>query len=68
VIEIVSDSREDVLILPEYAVVMQNGCSGVYCLNEQGVKTWKPTELGLRANGMAEIVAGLSEGEYVVID
>ena len=61
-----TESRENVLILPEKAVDVINGQHVVYYLDELGLKNYKPVEIGLKAHGMIEIVSGLTEGEQVI--
>ena len=62
------DSREDVLMVPESAVTTANGESIVYYQDAEGMKAYKPVETGLVANGMVEILSGLSEGESVIAE
>lgn len=64
----VLDSRTDVLKVPESAVTSANGQYIVYYQDEQGMKTYKPIEVGLFAEKMVEIVSGLTEGESVIVE
>ena len=61
------DSRENVLMIPEKAVVTAKDGTIVYYQNEQGMKAYKQVEIGLVANGMAEVISGLAEGENVIV-
>jgi len=67
-LELILDSREDVLMVPESAVTTADGQSIVYYQNESGMKAYKPVETGLVANKMVEIVSGLTEGESVIVE
>lgn len=61
------DSRKDVLMVPEKAVATSKGKSIVYYQDEAGLKAYKEVEIGLIAEGMVEIVSGLTEGESVIV-
>lgn len=65
-LELVLDTRENVLMVPETAVVKAKGKTIVYYQDENGLKVYKTVEIGLTANGMTEIVSGLTEGERVI--
>jgi multidrug efflux pump subunit AcrA (membrane-fusion protein) len=65
-LELVLDSRENVLMIPEAAVAKTNGKTIVYYQDENGLKVYKPVQIGLTAEGMTEIVSGLTEGECVI--
>lgn len=65
-LELVLDKREDVLMVPESAVTKTNGKTIVYYQDENGLKTYKTVEVGLTADGMTEILSGLTEGEQVI--
>lgn len=64
---VVLDSRENVLQVPESAVTLANGQYIVYYQDEEGMKTYKPVEIGLQAGKMVEIISGLDEGESVIV-
>lgn len=65
-LELVLDSRENVLMIPETAVAKTNGKTIVYYQDENGLKVYKTVQIGLTAEGMTEIVSGLTEGECVI--
>lgn len=65
-IELVLDTREDVLMVSQSAVSEINGQTVVYYQKEDGMKAYKPVETGLIANRMVEIVSGLTEGEQLI--
>ena len=65
---LILDSRTDVLMVPKSAVSTANGQSIVYYQDENGLKTYKQVETGLTADGMVEIISGLTEGESVIVE
>ena len=65
---LVLDSRTDVLKVDEHAVSTAAGQTIVYYQNEEGMKAYKPVELGLNAEGYYEVLSGLDEGEAVIVD
>lgn len=67
-IVLLMDERRDVLHLPVDAVVTSMGKSIVYYLREDGLKGYKEVKVGLTANRRIEIVSGLEEGEYVIVN
>lgn len=60
------DGRDDVLMVSEKAISRAAGETIVYYQNDEGMKTYKPVELGLCAGGYYEVLSGLSEGEAVI--
>ena len=60
------DGRDDVLMVSEKAVSRAAGQTIVYYQDAEGMKTYKPVELGLCAGGYYEVLSGLSEGEAVI--
>lgn len=60
------DGRDDVLMVSEKAVSRAAGQTIVYYQDDEGMKTYKPVELGLCAGGYYEVLSGLSEGEAVI--
>jgi multidrug efflux pump subunit AcrA (membrane-fusion protein) len=67
-VELFLDSREDVLMIPSKAVFTVDGQSMVYYQDENGVKSAKEIECGLKADGFIEITGGLNEGDCVIIN
>lgn len=65
-LELVLDSREDVLMVPQTAVAQAQGKTIVYYQDENGLKLYKTVEVGLTANGMTQIISGLVEGDCVI--
>jgi len=67
-ITIKTDSRENVLIIPEDAINMSEGKSLVRVFEDGEVKE-REVEVGLiGADDMAEIISGLEEGEEVILN
>ncbi len=67
-ITIITDEKENILILPERAVRRRGGKSFVTVL-ENGELIEKEIQTGIRGTDrMIEIIAGLGEGENVLID
>ena len=67
-VTLVLDSREDVLMIPESAVSNTKGNTVVYYQDEHGMKNYKIVEVGMAANGMIEVISGLTEGECIIIN
>lgn len=66
-VELVIDRREDILVIPQYAVLDDEQKKIVYVVeSEQAQK--KEIELGLTLGDQAEVVRGLSAGEMLVIE
>ena len=63
---IVLDSRHDVLRVPSSAISTINGETVVYYQNDEGMKAYKNVTVGLEANDLIEIIAGLEEGDLVI--
>ena len=66
-VELLLDSREDVLILPQRAVFTVGDQCYVYYEDENGLKNAKPVSCGLLAGWYVEVTDGLSEGDTVIL-
>lgn len=66
-LELLLDSRRDVLIVQARAVFFAGGQAYVYYENENGVREAKPVELGLKITGKYEVLSGLDEGEALIV-
>lgn len=66
-VELLLDSREDVLILPKRAVFTVDGQYFVYYEDENGQKNAKPVSCGLVAGWYIEVTDGLAEGDTVIV-
>jgi len=65
-VDIICDSRENVLAVPQRTVFNKNGDKFVRVLEEKNVKEVK-VETGIRGSeGEIEILSGLKEGEKVI--
>ena len=61
------DSRRDVLIVQARAVFFAGGQAYTYYENENGVREAKPIEVGLKVSGKYEVLSGVTEGEALVV-
>ncbi len=66
-VELLLDSRQDVLILPKRAVFTVGDQYYVYYEDENGQKNAKPVGCGLLAGWYIEVTDGLSEGDTVIV-
>jgi RND family efflux transporter MFP subunit len=64
-VKILLDARDNVLIVPATAVLVENDERFCLCVND-GKIVRKPVKVGLRASGDCEILEGLTEGDLVV--
>lgn len=65
-IQIVTDSRTQVLCVPEAALNIADGKYYVYVTDEDNMRQIRWVEVGLIGDNSVEIVSGLEEGERVV--
>lgn len=66
-IDIASDSRENVIVVPQRAIIRKNGDEFVRILNGEDFEEVK-VETGLRgSDGNIEIIEGVNEGDKVII-
>lgn len=66
-IRIVSDKREDVIVVPSDTVIVKNGKTIIVVLDEDELPVYREVEVGLDNGTEAEILSGLSEGETMVV-
>ncbi len=66
-VELLLDSRENVLILPRRAVFTVGDQYYVYYEDANGLKTAKPVSCGLETTWYVEVTEGLSEGDTVIL-
>ena len=68
-LDLVIDSRENVLILPSAAVIYAGGQALVYQLEESsGLMQVHDVTVGLQVGNQIEITGGLAEGDQVILD
>ncbi|KKW43071.1 MAG: RND family efflux transporter MFP subunit [Candidatus Magasanikbacteria bacterium GW2011_GWA2_56_11] len=68
-VDIVTQEKGDVLVLPVRAVTAKNGGQFVAVMGAGGEPVERRIETGVRSvDGLVEIVSGLAEGETVVLD
>lgn len=65
-VSIVTQEREKAVLVPKEAVVTRAGQSVVFVVKGEAVEQ-RAVKLGLRKDGMVEIVSGLQPGEEVVV-
>ena len=67
-VEIVTDRRDDALVLPQETVVIgDQGQEGVFLVDEEsGTAVFQPVETGVSRDGMVEIVSGLEPNADVI--
>lgn len=66
-VEIVYESREDVLTVPSAAVTTTDGTSTVTLVGSDGARTTTTVEVGETVGDLTEILSGLSEGDEVLV-
>jgi membrane fusion protein (multidrug efflux system) len=60
-------TRENVLIVPEEAVLLRVGGPVVFRLNDESRVERRAVEVGINRDGFVELVAGLSPGDRIVL-
>ena len=65
-VQIVTEAREEVLLIPREAVITRSGQTVVFVINGDVVQL-RPVTLGLADNGSVEVRSGLDAGEEVVV-
>ncbi len=67
-VQIGVDAREDVLVVPRRALLWEAGRAHVFVMDgEEGVARRRAVEIGMMDEERAEVLAGLEEGEAVVV-
>ena len=67
-ITLVLDQRTNVLYVHNKAIKTANGNTFVYLLDENGLRTMRDVTVGLKAGNFVEIIAGLNEGDRVIVE
>lgn len=67
-LQLVLDTRENALLLPEDSVSRMGEREIVYYLDEEGIRRYREVETGLAAGGMIEILSGVDEGNAVIAE
>jgi RND family efflux transporter MFP subunit len=65
--QLVVEHIEDVLVVPQYAVLKLEDGPAVF-VEENGIAVKKPVTLGLTLGDRAQILGGLSEGDRVIVE
>ncbi|GAA5189247.1 efflux RND transporter periplasmic adaptor subunit [Ferrimonas gelatinilytica] len=66
VLDLIAEQREG-LVVPEEAIIPLQRDQFLYVINENNVVEQRQVTLGLRSRGSVEILAGLADGERVII-
>ena len=66
-IQLVLDSRENVLRVPASAIHTAQGKDYVYVEGENGIREAQWVTVGLEGNDYTEIVEGLEEGDFIIV-
>ena len=66
-IDIITQTKSDVLTIPRSALKMQNNKYYVEILNDKKEIEKRLVEIGLQADSKVEIIKGLNEGERIVV-
>jgi membrane fusion protein (multidrug efflux system) len=61
-------SQKQAIVVPETAVVFRSEKPGVYIVDEAGTAHFQAIEIGLRREGLVEVVSGLTSKTIVVIE
>ncbi len=68
-VEIVKDARENIMVLPQEAVIEDSaGRTGVYLLGENETARFQPVETGITQRGKVEIASGLDDNSRVIVE
>lgn len=60
-----TDKKDQALLVPQRAIVWQNGKAGLF-VNQAGHAEWRLVTLGLRGTDNVEVIEGLSAGDVVI--
>lgn len=68
VITLIRNERKNVFYLPSKVVYEEDGQAFVYIEDENGIRGIKEVDTGLAADNKIEIIAGLREGDQVILN
>ena len=60
-----SAAQKEAITVPDSSIVSRGQLNGVYVLTTDGIAQFRIVTLGKRAEGAAEILSGLSEGDEI---
>jgi len=66
IVELIRDSRENVIVIPQNLIQRYAGQIYVLVL-EDGVKVERLIELGVESTTQAEVISGLEEGDLIIV-
>jgi HlyD family secretion protein len=64
-VSIISQTKDNVLVVPQTAIIQKDGKSFVFIDNGSSVKEQREVEVGILGSGKAEIISGLNLGEKI---
>jgi len=67
-LNLIVDVRDDAIVIPESAIMLRGESVNIFAVDEEGFARLRQARVGLRFDGMVQIVSGLSEGEIVVVE
>jgi multidrug efflux pump subunit AcrA (membrane-fusion protein) len=66
-VEIITDSEDDALTVPNTSIIRSEGMYVVYTVTNEGLKK-KKVDIGERGKVYTQIISGIEEGEQVVVN
>ncbi len=67
IVTIIIGGKDFALVVPQEAVLVQNGQTGVFVVGQEEQVRFQPVKTGLETEGRVEVVSGLQTGDQVVI-
>ena len=67
-LNLILEQRSDVLYVQKEAIQNADSDPFVYLMDEDGLRTMQSVTTGMSTDEFVEIVAGLSEGDYVIVE
>jgi RND family efflux transporter MFP subunit len=65
-VEIQLDERQDVIVVPEHAIVRDGTAAHVWIAREDSRAERRPVRVGLTVNGLSQVLSGVETGERVI--
>lgn len=66
-VRIITEQRENALVVPQNAVLRRDNSVFVFVLDENDIARRRPVEIGIEIDGMAELRSGAAAGDRVVV-
>lgn len=67
IVTIIIGGKDFALVVPQEAILVQNGQTGVFVVGPENKVRFQPVKTGLAAEGRVEVVSGLKTGDLVVV-